>query len=113
MKNNPGAPGSGRKTASDLGNPGSVKMKEIMKNKRRVPGSGRRKQGKSGGCMCKLRGFVWLGEERGRGLGLDLGVTQNPIMNKMKMMKNKGPGGQISGAAKTDLKSILVQKCKK
>ena len=51
-----------------------------MKNKCRVPGSGRRKQGKYGEFMCKWRGFVWLKEERGRGPGLDLGVTQNPIM---------------------------------
>ena len=107
MKNNPGAPGSGRKTASDLGNPGNGKMKEmnIMKNKWRVPGSGRRKQGKSVGFMCKWRGFVWLREERGRGLGLDLGVSQSPIMKEMKIMKNKCLRGQISGAVKTDIRN--------
>ena len=37
-KNDPGAPGLGRKTASDFGNPGNVKMKKvkIMTNKWRV-----------------------------------------------------------------------------
>ena len=115
MENNPGAPGSGRKTVSDLGNPGNVKVKEmkIMKNKWRVPGSGRRKQGKSGGFMCKWRGFVWFGEARGRCLGLDLGVSQNPIMKKMKIMKNKGLGGQIPGPAKTDLKMDFGSKMQK
>ncbi len=86
MKNNPGAPGSGRKTASDLGNPGNVKIKEmkIMKHKWRAPGSGRRKQqGEYVGFICEWRGFVWLREERGRGLGLDLGVSQNPKMKKI------------------------------
>ena len=94
---NPGAPGSGRKTASDLGNPGSVKMTEmkIMKSKWRVPGSGRRKQGKSGGFMCKWRGFVWLGEERGRGLGLDLGFTQSPMIKKMGIMEMNASGGRF------------------
>ena len=76
-----------------------------MGNKWRVPASGRRKQGKSGGFMCKWRGFVWLREERGRGLGLDLGVSPNPKMKEMKIMKNKCLGGQFSGAARTDLKT--------
>ena len=75
-----------------------------MKNKCRVPGSGRRKQGRYVGFIWKSRGFVWLREERGRGLELDLGFAQNPIMKNMDMMKNECPGGQISGAAETDLK---------
>ena len=83
-----------------------MKEMKIMKNKWRVPGSGRRKQGKSGGFMCKWRGFVWLREERGRGLGLDLGFTQ------IKIMENECIGGEISGAAKTYLKVDFGSKCK-
>ena len=83
-----------------------------MKNNCRVPDSGRRKQGKSGGFMCKWRGFVWLGQERGRGLGLDLGFTQNPIMGNNND-GNKCLGGQISGAAKTNLNVDFGSNAKK
>ena len=76
-----------------------------------VPGSGRRKQGKYVGFMCEWRGVVWLREERGRGLGLDLGVSQSLVMKEMIIMNNEYLGGQISGAVKTYLKMVLVQKC--
>ena len=75
MESDRGSPGSRRKTVTDLGSSGNVKMKEIG-NECRVPGSGRRKQGKSVGFVCEWRGFVWLREERVRGPGLNLGFTR-------------------------------------
>ena len=77
-----------------------MKKIKMMKDKCRVPGSRCWKQDKCVGFMCKWRGFVWLREERGRGLGLDLGFTKSP-MRGMKMVRNKCIGWEIPGAAKT------------